>query len=161
MSGRGVERRSGGLVPRAPFPVAEAEDASPITPAGCCWRRLAITMLVESAHHVALSVDERVCFCRPSIDVLFESAASVFRDRAIGVILSGGNDDGAEGLARIRALGGLTLVQDPAEALVVTMPEAAIRRAAPHRIACVNALSMYVDSVVNRRHDMRFSLATA
>ena len=74
----------------------------------------------------ALSVDERVQYARPSIDVMFESAADAYRERAIGVILTGANEDGAAGLARIKARGGVAVVQDPSQAERRTMPDAAI-----------------------------------
>jgi two-component system, chemotaxis family, protein-glutamate methylesterase/glutaminase len=74
----------------------------------------------------ALSVDERVQFARPSIDVLFESAAHTYGAGVIGIILTGANEDGAAGLAAIKARGGVALVQDPSGAERRTMPDAAI-----------------------------------
>ena len=74
----------------------------------------------------ALSVDERVQYARPSIDVLFESAADAYGERVVGIVLTGANDDGATGLARIKELGGVALVQDPAEAERRAMPDAAL-----------------------------------
>jgi two-component system, chemotaxis family, protein-glutamate methylesterase/glutaminase len=74
----------------------------------------------------ALSVDERVQYARPSIDVLFESAADAYGSAVIGVILTGANEDGAAGLARIKARGGVAVIQDPAGAERRAMPEAAI-----------------------------------
>ena len=74
----------------------------------------------------ALSVDEKVRFCRPSIDVLFESAALVWGPRLVGVILTGANADGAAGLRRIKEVGGLTIVQDPSTAEASQMPQAAL-----------------------------------
>jgi two-component system chemotaxis response regulator CheB len=76
---------------------------------------------------VALSADAPVQFSRPSVDVLLESAANAYRERAVGVILTGANDDGAEGLAAIRRNGGLAIVQDPADAERAEMPAAALR----------------------------------
>ncbi len=76
--------------------------------------------------HASLSVEAPVCFARPSIDVLFESAAWVCGDRVIGVLLTGSNRDGADGLARIKECGGLTVVQDPATAEKGDMPAAAL-----------------------------------
>jgi two-component system, chemotaxis family, protein-glutamate methylesterase/glutaminase len=82
-------------------------------------------LLVERGSF-ALSVDERVQYARPSIDVLFESAAYAYGPGAIGIILTGANEDGAAGLAAIKQRGGVALVQDPAGAARRTMPEAAI-----------------------------------
>lgn len=82
-------------------------------------------LLVERGS-LALSVDERVQFARPSIDVLFESAADAYGAKVIGVILTGANEDGAAGLARIKQRGGVALIQDPAGAVRRDMPDAAI-----------------------------------
>jgi two-component system, chemotaxis family, protein-glutamate methylesterase/glutaminase len=82
-------------------------------------------LLVEPGSF-ALSIDERVQHARPSIDVLFESAADAYGDRVIGVILTGANEDGAAGLARIKERGGVAVVQDPSSAERRAMPDAAI-----------------------------------
>jgi len=82
-------------------------------------------LLVEDCH-LALSTDAPVRFARPSIDVLFESVADAYGPRAVGVVLTGANNDGAAGLARIKDLGGVAIVQDPATSERRTMPDAAI-----------------------------------
>jgi len=82
-------------------------------------------LLVE-AGHLALSTDAPVRFARPSIDVLFESVADAYGPRAVGVVLTGANNDGAAGLARIKNLGGVAIVQDPATSERRAMPDAAI-----------------------------------
>ena len=87
-------------------------------------------LLVEHGSF-ALSVDERVRHARPSIDVLFESAADTYGAGVVGVILTGANDDGADGLARIKERGGVAIAQDPETAEAREMPEAAIAAAAP------------------------------
>lgn len=84
-------------------------------------------LLVERDETFSLSIDERVNFARPSIDVLFESAAMAYKDGLIGIILTGANHDGASGMRRIKECGGLTIAQDPATAESPTMPQAAIR----------------------------------
>lgn len=85
-------------------------------------------VLVERTGSLALSVDDAVNYSRPSIDVLFESAAEAFGSRCVGVLLSGANDDGAAGLERIVDAGGRALIQAPATAQHAIMPAAAIRR---------------------------------
>jgi two-component system chemotaxis response regulator CheB len=75
-----------------------------------------------------------VHFTRPSVDVLFESAADTYGPTLIGVVLSGANQDGADGLLRIKQRGGLTIVQDPQDAEVKCMPKAAIEIAGPQHI---------------------------
>jgi two-component system chemotaxis response regulator CheB len=74
----------------------------------------------------ALSTEAPVCHARPSIDVLFESAADAFGEKVIGIILTGASSDGSQGLAKIKAEGGLTFVEEPASALCGTMPASAI-----------------------------------
>jgi two-component system chemotaxis response regulator CheB len=76
--------------------------------------------------HFELSTDEPVRWSRPSIDVTFSSAADTYADRLVGVVLTGANADGAEGLARIAHRGGEAIVQDPATAVEPTMPRAAL-----------------------------------
>jgi two-component system, chemotaxis family, protein-glutamate methylesterase/glutaminase len=83
-------------------------------------------LLVESDRTFSLSVDEPVRFSRPSIDVLFESAAAVFQAELVGILLTGANNDGAAGIREIRKSGGLTIAQDPREAQYSTMPQAAV-----------------------------------
>ncbi|HET9862142.1 MAG TPA: chemotaxis protein CheB, partial [Steroidobacteraceae bacterium] len=83
-------------------------------------------LLVEKGGTFALSLDERVHFCRPAIDVLFESAAEAYGNRLLGVILSGSNADGAAGLRAIAAAGGLTAVQFLESAEMTAMPAAAL-----------------------------------
>jgi two-component system chemotaxis response regulator CheB len=83
----------------------------------------------------ALSVDEQVQYSRPSIDVLFDTAADVYGDRLIGVVLTGANEDGAYGLTRVKRRGGVTIVQDPETAEKRTMPDAAIATGAADRVA--------------------------
>jgi len=83
-------------------------------------------LLVEEDKTFSLSTDKHIHFARPSIDVLFETAANVFNKKLVGIILTGANDDGSRGLKKIKESGGLTIVQDPDTAEVDTMPKAAI-----------------------------------
>ncbi len=83
-------------------------------------------LLLECDRTLSLSVDEPVNFARPSIDVLFETAAEVFREKLIGIILTGASKDGSAGVRKIKRNGGFVIVQDPDSAQVETMPRAAI-----------------------------------
>jgi len=83
-------------------------------------------LLVEEDKTLSLSTNKHVNFARPSIDVLFETAADVFGEKLVGIILTGANEDGSRGLKKIKESGGLTIVQDPDTAAVDTMPKAAI-----------------------------------
>jgi two-component system chemotaxis response regulator CheB len=91
-------------------------------------------LLVEG-DSFSLSTDEPVQYARPSIDVLFESAAESYRERCVGVVLTGANDDGARGLARVVELGGTAIVQDPSEARRDEMPRAALAAVPGARVA--------------------------
>ncbi|HEY8936523.1 MAG TPA: chemotaxis protein CheB [Cyclobacteriaceae bacterium] len=84
-------------------------------------------LLIEKDNSFSLSVDKRVSYARPSIDVLFETAAIAYKNELIGVILTGANRDGTNGLKAIKEMGGLTIVQDPQTADAREMPASAIR----------------------------------
>jgi two-component system chemotaxis response regulator CheB len=88
-------------------------------------------MLVDEGPQISLSEDELVNYSRPSVDVLFQSAADFYGDRLLGIILTGANEDGAEGLAAIHAAGGVTVVQEPEGAPAPYMLVAAIKRSHP------------------------------
>jgi two-component system chemotaxis response regulator CheB len=115
------------LAPSSAIPVVEAQSRAAVAPGAVHLAPPGYHLLVERDLRFALSVDEKVAYSRPSIDVLFESLADACGNRAIGVILTGANEDGARGLAAIRAAGGIALVQDPREARAPQMPEAALR----------------------------------
>lgn len=83
-------------------------------------------VLIEDDETFSLSVEDRINFARPSIDVLFESAADVYAQCLIGVVLTGANNDGSRGLKKIKEEGGLAIVQDPETAEVDGMPRAAL-----------------------------------
>ena len=106
-------------------PVSEPGDKEPVEPCRVYVAPADYHLLVDG-RRFALSTDVRVQFARPSIDVLFESVAEAYRDRAIGVVLTGANADGAAGLAAIKRNGGVAVVQDPRTATKKAMPEAAI-----------------------------------
>lgn len=98
-------------------------------------------LLVERDGTFALSQDDPVNFSRPSIDVLFESAAEAYGSRTCGVLLTGANADGAVGLKAIAEKGGYTIVQDPEEAEIKTMPEAALSLIKPSFVAPLREIS--------------------
>jgi two-component system chemotaxis response regulator CheB len=98
-------------------------------------------LLVEEDFTISLSADEKVNYSRPSIDVLFYSASDTYKDRLIGIILTGANDDGARGLKEISNNGGLCIVQDPLDAETPAMPQAAIKMANPKHIENIVEIS--------------------
>jgi len=120
--------------------VKEAEDKEPLKAGSAYLAPADYHVLVERDHSLSLSVDPKVHYSRPSIDVLFESAAYAWSAGAIGVILTGANADGAEGLARIKQTGGTTIVQDPKSAEYDMMPRAAIAAASVDYVLTVSKI---------------------
>lgn len=114
--------------------VVEAQAHAPVEPGCVHFAPAGYHLLVENDRTFSLSCDPPVAFSRPSIDVLFESFGDACGPLGAAMLLTGANDDGAAGLARVHAAGGIALVQDPAEAPYPTMPEAAIARGQPDAV---------------------------
>ncbi len=124
-------------------PVRDVEDKDAIERGAVHLAPPDYHLLVERGTF-ALSVDERVNYARPSIDVLFESAAEAYGERVIGIVLTGANEDGAAGLARIKERGGVALVQDPETSERSAMPLAAIAATAADAVLPVDALGPFL-----------------
>jgi len=116
---------------RLPIPVHEAIDKMPVATGSLYFAPPGYHLSIERERSFSLSCEPPVLFSRPSIDVLMASAADAYGPALAGFLLTGANDDGAEGMHRIHLAGGLTAVQEPKEALISTMPQAAIARHAP------------------------------
>ena len=114
--------------PKCAVAVSEAMDKDPIEHGTVYFAPPDYHLLIEEGPTIALSDDEPVHHSRPSVDVLFESAADAFGPALLAILLTGGNQDGAAGLTAVRQAGGVTVVQDPAEAQAPTMVEAALAR---------------------------------
>ena len=119
---------------RCALPVRQPFDKQPIAP-GIWIAAPDYHLLVELDRSFSMALDEPVNYSRPSIDVLFESAAEVYGSALTAVVLTGASRDGARGARRVREAGGLVLVQDPADAEVDVMPRAAIEEASPQLVA--------------------------
>jgi two-component system, chemotaxis family, protein-glutamate methylesterase/glutaminase len=119
---------------RLPVPVREAADKEEIVPGTVYFAGAGYHLSVERDRTFSLSCEPPVHFARPAIDVLMESSADAYGPALAGILLTGANHDGAGGMARIRARGGFTVVQDPADAQVPTMPVSAIKRCAPNLV---------------------------
>jgi two-component system chemotaxis response regulator CheB len=115
------------------LPLNEPDDKEPIAGGHVYLAPRDYHLLIER-RHFALSTEAPVCYARPSIDVLFESAADAYGKETVGVILTGKNRDGARGLATIKECGGLTLIEEPATAQSREMPDAALAMAQPDRV---------------------------
>lgn len=114
--------------PKCRAVVKEAEDKEPVEPGTVYFAPPDYHLLLEQGPHLALSVDAAVHFSRPSIDVLFESAADVYGERLLGLILTGASVDGAAGLEAVRLAGGITVVQEPEGGYESQMALSALKR---------------------------------
>lgn len=121
------------LQKRTPLKVLDADDKQWLKPGHVYLAPANYHLLIEKGE-ISLSVDEAVAYSRPSIDVMFESAADAYRETLVGVVLTGLNADGAKGAQRIKQQGGFLVVQDPATAEAPAMPQAAIDAARVDRI---------------------------
>lgn len=122
------------------LPVSEPDDKEALLGGHAYLAPRDYHLLIEN-RSFALSTAQSVRFARPSIDVLFESAADAFQSRAIGVILTGANSDGAQGLATIKSRGGFTIVEDPVSAAARKLPDAAIAQATPDKILALDQIA--------------------
>jgi two-component system, chemotaxis family, protein-glutamate methylesterase/glutaminase len=140
--------RGNALVPllqsKCRLAVKEAEDKEPVRAGVAYFAPSDYHLLVETGRTLALSADGPVLHSRPSIDVLFESAAEAYGPALVGVILTGANDDGAAGLSSICRAGGRALVQDPKEAHAGAMPSAALSACASARRLPLNDITPYL-----------------
>ena len=109
------------------LPIIEPDDKEQIKPGRAYLAPANYHMYIEMGNRIALSTEEPVHHSRPSIDLSFITAAQTYRDKLIGIILSGANSDGAYGLQKVKEYNGITIVQDPKECQVRTMTEAAMK----------------------------------
>ncbi|BBH46785.1 chemotaxis protein CheB [Pseudomonas sp. KU43P] len=121
-------------------PVCEAHDKQVIAPGQIYVATPGYHLSVERDFSLSLSQEEPVHFSRPAIDYLFMSAADAFGDGLLGILLTGANEDGAAGLAYIKNSGGRTVVQDPRDAQVALMPEAALALHQPDHILSLSGI---------------------
>jgi len=122
------------------LPVREAEERQPIRQRHVYVAPPNYHLLVEPDLTFALSVDPRVCNVRPAVDVLFVSAAEAYRHRVAGIVLTGANADGADGLKAIADTGGVCIVQDPDTAAATAMPRAALAASGRAEILSLDAI---------------------
>lgn len=130
--------------------VHDAEDKEALCPGTIYIAPPDYHMLVE-ADYISLTVDSPVRFSRPSIDVLFRSASDTFGASVIGVVLTGANEDGAAGLARIVARGGKAIIQDPKSAESPVMPASALLAVPGARVVQLDQVSAVLAAMVNAR----------
>ncbi|WP_025761724.1 chemotaxis protein CheB [Dyadobacter tibetensis] len=128
-------------------PVIEVEDKEALQIGQIYLAPSDYHLLLEDRATFCLDDDEKIHYSRPSIDVTFESAAHVFGKDTVGILLSGANDDGSEGLARIRAAGGMAIVQDPNSAQMPVMPQVAIDKNHYDYVADIDQIRSYLNQL--------------
>ena len=132
------------FAPRCRLPVREVQDKDPILTGTIYFAPPDYHLLVDDGPSLALSMDPPVEHSRPSVSVLFESAAAVYGPRLLAVLLTGAGSDGASGLQAVQRAGGMTVVQQPASARMPQMPEAALARVtADHVLTLEDIMSLF------------------
>lgn len=132
---------------RVAIPVLEAQDKAVIAPGTLYFAGPGYHLSVEHDRSLSLSQEDRVHHSRPSIDYLFESAADTYGPALLAILLTGANQDGATGLAHVKACGGTTVVQDPQEARVAIMPRAALALHTPDHILTLSRIAALLASL--------------
>jgi len=132
------------FAPRCRLPVREVQDKDPVLDGTIYFAPPDYHLLVDDGPSLALSMDPPVEHSRPSVSVLFESAAAVYGPRLLAVLLTGAGSDGASGLQAVQRAGGMTVVQQPASARMPQMPEAALARVtADHVLTLEDIMSLF------------------
>jgi two-component system chemotaxis response regulator CheB len=142
------------LQQHTPLTVREPEDKEPIL-CGTIYVAPPGYHLMLERMFFELSTEGRVRYSRPSIDVLFSSAAENFGKATIGIILTGANQDGAEGLKRIKQRGGFTIVQDPATAQMAIMPKAALETGKADLVLHLSEIGPYLADITSKNQDLQ------
>lgn len=136
---------------RCHLPVCEAREREIVAAGALYVAPSGYHLLIEEDRTFSLSVEERLHFCRPAIDVLFESAALTYRRALVAILLTGANADGSQGLAAVQSVGGLTVVQDPASAEAPEMPQAAIAAGVVDRVLDLDGIRMMLENLSSGR----------
>lgn len=126
------------------IPVKEVEDKTPLLPGYLYVAPSDYHLLFEKNDVLSLDISEKVNYSRPSIDVSFESAAEIYGENLVALLLSGANADGTEGLLAIKNAGGTTVVQNPESAQMPTMPQNAITYTSPDYILDVEHILKFI-----------------
>lgn len=124
--------------------VREAEDKEPLEASTAYFAPPDYHLLVEGNGTLGLSSEEPVLFSRPSIDVLFESAADVYGSRLTAILLTGANQDGARGMLAVAEAGGELIIQDPGTAFAAAMPEAGLALCPDATVMSLGGISEYL-----------------
>lgn len=129
---------------RVALPVRQAQDKEPVTAGVIYFAAPGYHLSIEQDRSFSFSNEDPVHFSRPAIDHLMTSAADAYGSRLAGILLTGANEDGATGMQSIKQAGGFTIVQDPAEAQIAVMPQAAIALCPPDHILPLKEIRQYL-----------------
>ena len=127
--------------------VTNVEDKDEVLPKNIYIAPPDYHLLLDDKKTFSLCIDDKVNFSRPSIDLLFESAAEVFGQNLLGILMTGANSDGAKGLYKIKTFGGVTIVQSPETAEFPTMPESAIKLLSPDYILSIKEIIEFLNNL--------------
>jgi two-component system chemotaxis response regulator CheB len=129
--------------------VKTVEDKVPLLPGFIYVAPSNYHLLFEKNNTISLDTSEKINYSRPSIDVSFESAAEIYKNQLVGILLSGSNSDGTKGLMAIQRLGGVVVIQDPISAEMPFMPNNAIQNTTPDFILDIPEIIRFIQSIGN------------
>ena len=132
---------------KSTIPIIEPDDKQQIKPGVAYLAPSNYHMYAELGNTIALSTEGMVKYSRPSIDLTFESASNAFRDKLVGIIVSGANTDGAEGIKKVKERGGYTIVQEPSEATISTMPNGALKIAKIDKVLKIDEIIKFLVAI--------------
>lgn len=124
--------------------IKEAIDKEKISPSTVFIAPANYHLMINHGFHFSLSIEPPINHSRPSIDIMMETAAEVYREKAVGILLSGANTDGAKGMEKINENEGITIVQDPKKSDIPTMPESCLRLFEPTKVADVDSIIKFI-----------------
>jgi two-component system chemotaxis response regulator CheB len=145
------------LAAKSGLTVKQADEKEQIQPGVVYLAPPNYHLLIEEDRTFSLSVEGPVNFARPAVDVLFESAIYAYRGKLIGIILTGANHDGSQGVKKIKRAGGYVIVQDPDKAEADAMPRAAIAAAHVDKVLPLDQIGPYLLQLVNRSNSKRYA----
>ncbi|GGE57326.1 CheB methylesterase [Pedobacter psychrotolerans] len=135
---------------RTSLTVREAEEKEKLLPGYVYIAPADYHLLVENDHTISLDYSEKVNYSRPSIDVTFQSAAEIFKNELVCILLSGSNADGVEGLKTVNKYDGLVLIQNPETASMAYMPQQAVNEVKPHIILDSYKMAGYINGLIHK-----------
>lgn len=134
---------------RTKLTVNEAEEKERILPGNVYIAPADYHLLIEENHTISLDYSEKINYSRPSIDVTFQSAAEIFKDELVCILLSGSNADGVAGLKIANSFGGLVVVQNPKTAIMPYMPQQAVNEVKPVVVLDAFNMAEFINKLIN------------